>query len=92
MTSGRIRRFEASALTRSPGKLKSTHGGKRPGAGRPKEVDAPIRRTVYLDQWHVDRIVEIQRDKGLPTFSEALRAIIESNHAWGQLRTRDVRH
>lgn len=52
-----------------------SHGGKRTGAGRPKQVDAPIRRTVYLDQSSVDIVIDYQAvyDVG---FSNALRQIL----------------
>ena len=53
-----------------------THGGKRSGAGRPKQVDAPIRRTVYLDQKHITTIAMWQYVNRC-TFSEALRQIID---------------
>ena len=64
---------------------KSTHGGKRPGAGRPKEVEAPIRRTVYLEQDHVEFIEAVRIKAGCETFSQALRGIIECDYefeAW----------
>jgi hypothetical protein len=77
VTSGRIRRSEASALTRSPGKPKSTHGGKRPGAGPPTLVDQPVRRTVYLDQWHIQFVEAYAEAQGFPTFSAALRELLE---------------
>jgi len=64
----------------------TTHGGKRTGAGRPKQVDAPIRRTVYLDQRHIDLIERCQTlhtyRLGEPvvehlTFSQALRTVLD---------------
>jgi hypothetical protein len=51
-----------------------THGGRRAGAGRPKTVAKGIRRTVYLDQRHIDMIA---RQPG-KTFSEALRNLLDS--------------
>lgn len=57
-----------------------THGGKRTGAGRPKQVDAPIRRTVYLDQRHIDFIEGVRTRSGAGTFSQALRGIIECDY------------
>jgi hypothetical protein len=55
------------------GTSKSTHGGARAGAGRHKTVAKGIRRTVYLDQRHVDLIA---REPG-KTFSEALRNLLD---------------
>jgi hypothetical protein len=51
------------------------HGGRREGAGRKKSVDAPVRRTVYLDQRHVDLITRHQQPGA--TFSMALRALLD---------------
>lgn len=51
------------------------HGGRREGAGRPKTVDAPVRRTVYLAQRHVDLINRYLRPGA--TFSEALRTLLD---------------
>lgn len=53
------------------------HGGRRAGAGRPKTVDAPVRRTVYLAQRHVDLINCYQKPGA--TFSEALRTLLDAS-------------
>lgn len=75
MTSGLIGRPKASALTRPLGDSKTvTHGGARAGAGRPKSLPNAIRRTVYLEQRHVD-LISHQPGK---TFSEALRHLLDS--------------
>jgi hypothetical protein len=55
----------------------ATHGGRRAGAGRPQSVVKPIRRTVYLDQRHVEMVTRHQKPGS--TFSEALRHLIESS-------------
>ena len=82
MTSGR-----SKAITRSPDVEQTlTHGGKRSGAGRPKQVDKPIRRTVYLDQRHIELIERCQERHmwrlgeailSHQTFSQALRGVLD---------------
>jgi hypothetical protein len=54
------------------------HGGARAGAGRPKSLPNAIRRTVYLEQRHVDLIA---RQPG-KTFSEALRHLLDSANGY----------
>ncbi len=56
-----------------------THGGKRPNAGRPKQVEHFARRTVYIDQQHVDMIESHRLAMITPrtTFSQALRAMLD---------------
>jgi hypothetical protein len=54
-----------------------SRGGKREGAGRPPILDKPMRQTVYLQQRHMHLITEWQ-EKYRMTFSEALRAILDS--------------
>jgi hypothetical protein len=53
----------------------TTHGGRREGAGRKPSIDAPVRRTVYLAQRHVDLITHRQQPG--TTFSMALRALLD---------------
>jgi hypothetical protein len=50
----------------------------KPGAGRPKLVDHFARRTVYLDQQHVDLVNRHRQFKSGGSFSEALRAILDT--------------
>ncbi len=58
---------------------KSKRGGRRQGAGRPRELEEPTRAKLYrLQDKHIALVEEWQREHGLRSASEALRNIIES--------------
>lgn len=79
MPSGLIRP-NGPALTRAPGdKPKSTYGGRRAGAGRRASVSQPVRRTVYLEQRHIDQLREWGKSQHrLGTLSQLLRDLIDA--------------
>jgi hypothetical protein len=66
----------AAVLTRPPGDTKSTHGGRREGAGRPPIPNALMRRTVYLEQKHLTTIALWQYVNRC-SFGEAVRQMID---------------
>ena len=55
--------------------MSAKHGGKREGAGRPKELKKPTIRSLYFDVHCMDRITMKMAKTGLD-FSKAVRALI----------------
>jgi len=53
------------------------HGGRREGAGRPREVESPVRRTVYLDQQSIE-LIEFWADQQGIGFSATLRWMLDT--------------
>ena len=54
---------------------KNTHGGARPGSGRPREIKDPVRIGLYLSRRQTKQLAKAATRAGL-TRNEALRRAI----------------
>jgi len=52
------------------------HGGPRPGSGRPRKFDAPVKITIVVDQETIDRIDQALREN--ETRSDFIRRALEA--------------
>ncbi len=57
--------------------MSTNHGGQREGAGRKPLLDAPVKRTWVLTEYHLSLIEQWQQAHNCSA-SEALRQMLES--------------